>query len=62
MQLSAVVLPWGELEKNGQLLHTLDAAMEAYVPVAHNKHDAGPLDALKVPSTHAVQGPPLAPV
>ena len=36
--------------------------MEAYVPVAHNKHDAGPLDALKVPSTHAVQGPPLAPV
>jgi hypothetical protein len=62
MQLSAVVLPAGEPEWNGQLLHVSDAMLAAYVPAAHKEHCAGPAPALKVPRSQALQVPPFAPV
>jgi len=60
-QLDAALSPGGEVENCGQLVHDVDAGCVAYVPAAQSTHDESLADFF-LPSSHAVQVPPLLPL
>jgi hypothetical protein len=65
MQLVKAALPAGELEFDGQSLQielAEDPTAVEYVPAVQLLQRAEPVDALYLPASHAVHGPPSGPV
>ena len=61
VQFVKAALPAGDLEFDGQALHVEAPTAVEYFPVQQSVHRADPVDALYLPATHAMQGPPAGP-